>query len=150
MKSKLFAAVLLGSFIILASFIFIGRGSDKVPYIIPLQGDQIVKELASNESFEMLTKNIDNPDFSVIDLRSKNEFKKERIFNAFVINFHTKSFKEEILSLDKNKTYLIYCKTGRYAKITSEIMKENGFLRVYNIQGGIDLWKKLGYSIIKG
>jgi len=43
--------------------------------------------------------------------------------------------------LDKEKNYLIYCKSGRRSSKVLEIIKDLGFTQVYNIKGGFEGWK---------
>ena len=65
-----------------------------------------------------------------------------------MIDFYSDNFENELDKLDKNNTYLIYCRTGRRTGLTLSIMEELGFLRVYNMIGGITQWKEKGYPTI--
>jgi len=49
--------------------------------------------------------------------------------------------------LDKNKTYLIYCRTGHRSGIAKSIFKQLGFREVENMVGGINRWKEEGYFV---
>ncbi len=66
------------------------------------------------------------------------------IENAINLNYYSKTFKDELSELDKSKTYLIYCRSGRRSGIALDIMKELGFTEVYNILGGITQWEAEG------
>ncbi|MDZ7680804.1 MAG: rhodanese-like domain-containing protein [Fodinibius sp.] len=45
----------------------------------------------------------------------------------------------QLKSLDKDKTYYLYCRTGNRSGQAAELMVENGFDNVYNIGGYQDL-----------
>ncbi len=64
-----------------------------------------------------------------------------------MIDYHTDNFKNEIDKLNKNKTYLIYCWTGRCTDLTLDIMEELGFIEVYNMLGEITQWQAKEYPI---
>jgi rhodanese-related sulfurtransferase len=65
-----------------------------------------------------------------------------------MIDYYSDTFKNELDKLDKNKTYLIYCRTGRRTGLTLDIMEEPGFIEVYNMLGGITQWQAKGYPVI--
>jgi len=52
-------------------------------------------------------------------------------------------------NLDKNKTYLIYCRSGARSGSALDIMAELNFREVYNILGGINQWKAEGFPTVK-
>lgn len=64
-----------------------------------------------------------------------------------MIDYHTDNFKNEIDKLNKNKTYLIYCWTGRCTDLILDIMEELGFIEVYNMLGEITQWQAKEYPI---
>ena len=51
--------------------------------------------------------------------------------------------------LDKNKIYVTHCQLGGRSTKTVVIMKDLGFVEVYNITGGIAEWKSKGLPIVK-
>jgi len=77
----------------------------------------------------------------LIDVRTPAEFSKERIAGAMNIDVQSDDFGSKISKLDKNKTYFIYCKSGRRSQLASTTMKQSGFLKVFELKGGIEAWK---------
>ncbi len=78
-------------------------------------------------------KNIINDDsVIIIDVREKEEYEKGHIKNAIHIEVIAKDFNKNISELDKNKKYLLYCRSGRLSSIASEIMHKSGFKDVNN------------------
>jgi rhodanese-related sulfurtransferase len=50
-------------------------------------------------------------------------------------------FKENVEKLDRNGTYLVYCRGGVRSARAMKLMKEWGFKQVYNLAGGLIRWQ---------
>ena len=104
----------------------------------------IIEDITPQEAFTLIQNNQNNPDFVIIDVRTPEEFTEGYIENAVNIDFYSKTFQDELDNLDKNKPYLIYCRSGSRSGNALNIMKELNFREAYNILGGINAWKKEG------
>jgi rhodanese-related sulfurtransferase len=79
---------------------------------------------------------------TVLDVRTNDEYKSGYIGNAVNYNvLDSLGFVNKISSLDKNKKYLLYCKSGRRSGKALVMMKNMGFKKVYHLKGGITDWK---------
>ena len=78
----------------------------------------------------------------VLDVRTKAEQDSGYIKKAVFIDYKKQDFKQKIQTLDKSKTYVVYCKSGRRSAETLTLMTSLGFTNVYNVLGGIDAWRK--------
>ena len=58
------------------------------------------------------------------------------------VDFLAEDFKEKIQELDKSKTYLLYCRTGKRTAKAGAAMKAAGFKKVIMLDGGITAWKE--------
>lgn len=110
---------------------------------------QIIENISPQEAFDLIQENKDNPDFVILDVRTPEEFAEEHIANALNIDFNSENFRDELDKLDKDKTYLIYCRSGNRSGKALEIMKELDFREVYNMSGGIIEWKTEGLPTVK-
>lgn len=79
----------------------------------------------------------------VIDVRTPEEMENGVIPGALKINFHDADFEAQIGALDKQKTYVVYCRSGGRAGKTCDKMKKLGFDNLYNY-GGYERWLKEG------
>lgn len=70
----------------------------------------------------------------IIDVRTREEYLAGNIPNAINIDVLSQDFKSKIDMLDKNKEYLIYCRSGNRSSIASSIMSTNGFINIYNLE----------------
>lgn len=87
-------------------------------------------------------------DVVLLDIRTSQEFDSGHIEEAISIDFYSSSFKSDIKSLDKTRTYLIYCRSGSRSSNALNMMEELGFKEVYDLRGGINKWKTSGFSVI--
>ena len=86
--------------------------------------------------------------YKLLDIRTIEEYKTGHLVNAEQIDFYqTKSFSEYLDKLDKNKKYLIYCRSGNRTSNTLKIMKQKGFTQVWELDGGYNAWIAQGLSI---
>ncbi len=109
----------------------------------------VIEDVTPQEAFTLIQNNQNNPDFVIIDVRTPEEFVEEHIENATNIDFYSEAFRGELDNLERNKTYLIYCKVGGRSGSALDIMAELNFKEVYNILGGINQWKAEGFSTVK-
>ena len=68
----------------------------------------------------------------LLDVRTAEEYSSGYIPNSINIDVLSSDFKSKIGLLDKNKEYLIYCRSGNRSTIASSIMATNGFTKIYN------------------
>lgn len=70
----------------------------------------------------------------LLDVRTPEEYMGGSAPNSINIDVLNTDFKSKIDLLDKNKEYIVYCRSGNRSSIASSIMVTNGFLHVYNLQ----------------
>ena len=92
------------------------------------------------EASALIQKNLENTDFKIIDVRTPDEFNAGHISNSQMIDYYADDFLTRLNELDKNKTYLIYCRSGNRSGKTIPMMKKLGFKKVYNMLGGVKSW----------
>lgn len=96
---------------------------------IMVLGAQATKELLAKQ-----------PEIVIIDVRTPQEYNAGHLQHAKLIDFNAADFDAQISQLDPTKPHLVYCAVGGRSKKAAEIMKNNGFRLVYNVnQGFVDL-----------
>jgi len=125
-------------------------------WVMPISGcvgqetpAQIIEDITPQEAFALIQDNQNNPDFVIIDVRTPEEFAEGHIENAVNLDYYSETFRDELNKLDKNKTYLIYCRSGRRSSNALSVMEELGFREAYNVLGGIIEWKAEGLPIVE-
>jgi rhodanese-related sulfurtransferase len=83
----------------------------------------------------------------LVDVRTPEEFMEGHIKGFQNIDFMSDTFQEEIEKLDKNKPVIVYCKSGNRSGKSCKIMQEKGFVKIYDLEGGIEKWKYEGNEV---
>lgn len=89
---------------------------------------------------EFLTQIKNDTQSIIIDVRTKMEFEQGHIPNAKLIDIYHPTFTKEILELNNNKSYYLYCRSGSRSYHAGLFMIENNFTKVYNLRNGILDW----------
>ena len=97
---------------------------------------KMVKNINSNEFIELMN----DGSSIVLDVRTAQEVANGVIQNAINIDINSPSFPDKIQSLDKSKKHLVYCHSGQRSFFACNVMNQNGFTDLYNLQGGIINW----------
>jgi rhodanese-related sulfurtransferase len=85
----------------------------------------------------------------IIDVRTDSEYRSGHIDNAILISLQNRDFMDKIRDLDKDKTYYVYCRSGMRSRSAVVKMKKEGFLKVFNIKGGINDLTRNGLNLVK-
>lgn len=93
--------------------------------------------ITSVEAKEFIDK---TPDVVIIDVRTPKEFADGHLKGAININVMDEGFQTAIEALDKNKSYLIYCRSGRRSMNAAKIMQRKNFKYIYEISDGFKGW----------
>lgn len=111
--------------------------------------DQRIYDVTTEKAYGLITENANNPDFMIIDVRTAEEYAGGYIEGALNIDFSSGDFTTQLDKLDRDKTYLIYCRSGKRSASARDIMAEQGFLSIYNMSGGIVEWEAKGLPVVR-
>jgi rhodanese-related sulfurtransferase len=84
----------------------------------------------------------ENPDAVILDVRTAPEVAQGAIDGYVHIDIKSPNFQNQIKELDKDKTYLVYCRSGRRSVAACQYMAQEGFSNLYNLQGGYISWAR--------
>lgn len=107
------------------------------------------REINATEANRLIRDRQRDPSFIVLDVRTPEEYAQGHLPEKTPRNldFYAADFREQLAQLDREKTYLVYCRTGNRSGETMKLMKELGFRRVYDLKGGIVAWQSAGLPI---
>ena len=100
-------------------------------------GGTEVKLITADEMQSIL----DLEDVQLVDVRTSKEYDEIRIANAQNIDFSSPTFEDDISKLDKEKPVILYCKGGTRSAKCAKKLKNAGFEKIYDLEGGISKWK---------
>lgn len=94
-------------------------------------------DLSSTEFEKAMT---NNKKTVVVDVRTAMEFNSGKIPGAVNIDLMSPDFNTRIAVLEKDKTYLVYCRSGNRSAQACSLMTARG-LKCSNLSGGIINWR---------
>lgn len=86
---------------------------------------------------------------TLLDVRTPEEWAEGTLKDATKINYKGDTFEKDIEALDKNVPVYVYCRSGGRSASAADVLKEKGFKKVYNLDGGITSWQENGFEIVK-
>ena len=110
---------------------------------------KLFQDVSVQEAFSLIEDNRGNADFIILDVRRASEYQEGHLESALNLDYHSSSFASELDKLDKDKTYLVYCRSGNRSSGAAKIMEELGFNNVYNMLGGIIDWQDEGFPVVQ-
>ena len=87
-------------------------------------------------------------DVLIIDVRSEYEYEKGHLLNAINLPYDDDDFKSELNEIIdyKDKTVLVYCRSGNRSEKAAVKLVDNGFKNVKNVTDGVD---EYDYKLVK-
>ena len=98
------------------------------------QGNKILTE----QAFE---KKMQHENVVLLDVRTPEDYQAGHLKNAVLLDYNGGVFDTAFQKLDKEKTYLIYCRSGKRSDGAASKMKTAGFKKIYQLKDGITGWK---------
>ena len=110
------------------------------PAAAPAAGTEVV-HVDPDQAAELLES---DPPVAVLDVRTPQEFAQAHIPGALNVDFRDPAFAEKLQQLDRNRPYLVHCRSGRRSTAALPTLEKLGFRRVYHLDGGILAWEAAG------
>ncbi len=134
-NTNLLAVFLIGLFTLLSCK---SNSQDQPIANSPELAVTIFKDVSVDEAKKMIAA---NKDLIIIDVRTPGEIAEGKIEGALEIDYYAPDFNDKMSALDKDKEYLIYCRSGGRSSDCLGNMKEMGFKNASNMLGGFNEWK---------
>ena len=133
-----------GTFITV-SFVMKKRGNCSLPFF----GDKATIEstvytsYSPTQTLELIKQ---RKDLLIIDVRSPEELQEGKIKNSLlipVVDIMTGNYK-----IPRGRPLLLYCATGGRSYAAMQILARNGYIEIYNLQGGVSAWKQANLPLV--
>ena len=121
-------------------------------FMLPLlsaQENTRIMTVSAKEAADLIDKHVGDSDFAVLDIRTPGEFQAGHLKNAILIDFYSQTFADQLSRLDKEKNFLIYCRSGNRSARSLEIFKKLKFQKIYHMANGISTWNSEGFPVVK-
>lgn len=117
--------------------------------VIKPEVESVLKKITTQEAYALIQENKGNENFVILDVRTPEEIANGAIENSIKIDYYSDTFREEINELDKENTYLVYCRSGGRSGEATKLMEELGFQKVYDMSGGFSQWEAEDLPFVK-
>jgi len=95
------------------------------------------RKISAAEAKKMLD---ENPNATLLDVRTEAEFKEKHIPRALLLPLNEVENKAATVLPDKNALILVYCRSGRRSNTAANLLISMGYTNVYDMEGGIIAW----------
>jgi phage shock protein E len=135
-KSGLIILIVLGIIVLsILLYIFIPKNISVSKYAGQAAVIQAI-EYNFHLSADAFLDRIKEPNMTIIDIRTPQEYSSGHIDGAINIDFYAPDFAQQLERLDKVAAFSIYCRSGSRSGKALDIMKNLGFTNVADLQGG--------------
>ena len=90
---------------------------------------------------------IAEPETILLDIRTPQEVAEGQIAGAVNIDFYEADFRDRLAELDRDATYVVYCRSGNRSGQAMGLFEELGFTDVTEVDGGIVAWLQAGLPL---
>ena len=124
-----------------------GRSSES--HQVHLNGRVVTDEDVVNMEVKEFAELITDSSVVILDVRKADEFAESHIKGAILIDQFQSDFVEQAQAkLPKEKTIVIYCRSGRRSTNAAGKLADVGY-KCVNLKGGILAWKEAKMPVIK-
>jgi rhodanese-related sulfurtransferase len=108
-----------------------------------------VEDLSPKEAAALIGRDGSRKGVIVLDVRTPQEYRDGHIPGAVLIDYNAGGFREEVNRLDREREYIVYCRTGNRSSKAVGILRELGFRSIRHLRGGILEWMDEGLSTVR-
>jgi rhodanese-related sulfurtransferase len=111
--------------------------------------DLTAQSIAPRDFKQLLDQRPGSGDMVLLDIRTPREFEAGHIQGAVLLDFYSRDFVERLKTLDRDKTYLVYCRSGNRSAKSLSLFNRLGFTHAYHLETGIRGWLQERYPIVQ-
>lgn len=105
------------------------------------------RDVTPQEAAAVIEQRRNDDAFMVLDVRTPGEFAGGHLAGARNIDLASPEFRDRVRSLNRNRTYLVYCRSGNRSSKALETFRELGFRSVLHMVGGTLAWNAAGLPL---
>lgn len=143
MRKRFLAALLLGAAVLAGC----GTNSDKQP--AEQTRATAPKAMVNLTAADLQARLKAGEKFVIVDVRTPEEFAAGHIDGAKLAPLQTVEVDVAKLGLAKDKEIILVCRSGNRSAQAYQILSEQGYTNLKNMEGGMIAWEKLGAPVVK-
>jgi rhodanese-related sulfurtransferase len=108
-----------------------------------------VQTISPRQFKALLDRHQGDRDVVLLDVRTPKEFEDGHIEGALLLDYYSSDYLDRLKALDRDKTYLIYCRSGNRSGKSLAIFEKLGFRRAYHMDTGVIGWSRENYPLVR-
>jgi len=101
-----------------------------------------IDSIPSTSALEFSAIALSDPAINILDVRKASEYNSQHLEHA--VSLPLDYFNSGMSSIDKSKTYYVYCASGYRSMVFASILKARGYDNLINVEGGFAAIRKAG------
>ena len=86
---------------------------------------------------------------TILDVRTDGEVAQGKIEGALVIDYYSPDFLDQVSQISKDQELYLYCAVGARSEEAARLLVQQGYTKVYHLQGGIQSWSQEGMAVVR-
>ena len=86
---------------------------------------------------------------TLLDVRTAGEVAQGKIEGALVIDYYSPDFLDQVSQISKDQEVYLYCAVGARSEEAARLLVQQGYTKVYHLQGGIQGWSQEGMDVVR-
>ncbi len=121
--------------------------TESVPAATLSLPDASFAQASPQQAADIIGSRLGSDGFVLLDVRTPEEYSEGHIAGSDNIDFYETAFADSIAALDRDDSYVVYCRSGNRSGQTLELMRQLGFTDVTDVSGGIVAWQEAGLPL---
>ncbi len=113
-----------------------GETSETGTLVVKAYENEAVYRSVGPEAFEAAM----TGDYLLLDVRTQEEYDEVHIDGATLISVYELENRLSEIEVYKDTPVLVYCRSGNRSVVASQVLVQDGFKNVTNLEGGISAW----------
>ena len=86
---------------------------------------------------------------TIVDVRTAGEVTQGKIEKAVEIDFYSPDFLDQVSQISKDQEVYLYCAVGARSEEAARMLIQQGYTKVYHLEGGIQGWAQQGLPVVR-
>jgi rhodanese-related sulfurtransferase len=86
---------------------------------------------------------------TIVDVRTAGEVAQGKIERAVEIDFYSPDFLNRVSQISKDQEVYLYCAVGARSEEAARMLIQQGYTKVYHLEGGIQGWAQQGLPVVR-
>lgn len=116
---------------------------------MPAAPGSAVTNVTVGKAQKLMKERAGKADFVILDVRTPEEFAEGHIAGAVNLDVQARDFEKRLRALDRDKSYLVYCRTGNRSRKATVAMEALGFRSIFHMNEGTVKWKQQNLPLVR-